>query len=219
MGRKFLSILREEEYKLLSFSKLHGKVLDLGGSKKSGYHELLGNCNEITTVNIDPDYVCDLVFDIEKRFPIQDEEFDHVLCINVLEHIYNYNNVISESFRVLKNEGSLVLITPFMHHLHYSDTCGDYFRYTKFALERIIHDNGFGEIEIRELGGGIFSLVFQTTFGAIPTYFLKNSVKRCFVLLDNLMFRISPRYGKLKKVVPLGYMITAKKISNGRGRD
>lgn len=63
-----LSIIRDLEYKKISDLELFGKILDLGGSKKSGYHNLIKGNHEITTVNINTDYGCDLVFDIEKNF-------------------------------------------------------------------------------------------------------------------------------------------------------
>src|SRR3990172_12217357 len=114
------SILREQEYEELARLRLNGIVLDLGGSKKSGYHELFKGDYEIITANIDPSYDCDLVFDIESKFPLDNEQYDFILCINVLEHIYNYQNVLKESSRVLKRNGTLILITPFIFQIHES---------------------------------------------------------------------------------------------------
>ncbi len=70
------TIWREEEYKELSKLSIYGKVLDLGGSKNSGYHQLIKGKHEIITVNINPDYGCDLIFNIEKKFPIPDKQYD-----------------------------------------------------------------------------------------------------------------------------------------------
>ena len=98
----YRSIIREAEYELLKNIKINGKILDIGGSKKSGYQELIKGNNQILTVNINKEHGCDLVFDIEKKFPIESEKFNSVICLNVLEHIYNYENVISEASRVLK---------------------------------------------------------------------------------------------------------------------
>src|SRR3989338_715106 len=96
------SILRELQYEKLTRLSLDGEVLDLGGSTISGYHELIKGDHHITTVNIDKSHGCDLVFDIEKRFPLEKGKFDHVLCINTLEHVYDFRNVMAESHRVLR---------------------------------------------------------------------------------------------------------------------
>lgn len=108
------SILRDEEYRELSKLELAGRILDLGGNKKSGYHKLIKGEHEIITTNIDINAGHDIIFDMEKRFPLDSESYDHILCVNALEHIYNFSNVINEAFRVLKNNGSLVLATPFI---------------------------------------------------------------------------------------------------------
>ena len=40
-------------------------------------------------------------------FPINDNEYDNILIFNVLEHVYNTPNILSESFRVLNKNGKL----------------------------------------------------------------------------------------------------------------
>src|SRR3989344_9345935 len=126
---KNYSIIREQEYLRLAKLVLNGNILDIGGSKKSGYHELLKGNHRIVTVNINPEYGCDLIFDIQNPFPIQDSKFDHVIAMNVLEHIYDFQNVFSEVCRVLKKRGSFIFAVPFMFHIHGSPD--DYFRYSK----------------------------------------------------------------------------------------
>ncbi len=73
-----ISIIRHLEYKKISDLKIDGDVLDLGGSTKSGYHQLLKGEHKITTVNINKEYGCDIVFDIQKKFPLEDDGFDSV---------------------------------------------------------------------------------------------------------------------------------------------
>ena len=55
------------------------------------------------------------VMDFEKdAFPHKDATFDRVLVLNVLEHVFNYNHLISEMKRVLKDGGTLIGFTPFL---------------------------------------------------------------------------------------------------------
>ena len=43
------SFFRREEYKALAQLSIDGKILDVGGSKKSGYHELIKGNHTIIT--------------------------------------------------------------------------------------------------------------------------------------------------------------------------
>ena len=47
-----------------------------------------------------------------KNLPFQDNEFDSVICSEVLEHIHDYKSVLSEISRVLKNGGVAGISVP-----------------------------------------------------------------------------------------------------------
>lgn len=205
------SLWRELEYKLLSKLQLDWNILDLGWSRKSWYHELIQWNHEFTVVNISEEYGYDLNFDIQERFPLENESYNHVIAINVLEHIYRHQNVINESFRVLNKWGSLVLITPFLFNVHGSPD--DYFRYTRSALINILKDAGFLEenIHIEEIGFGIFSAFYQMISGIIPGRYIKSFIKWILCGTDKLLSKISKKYKNLTKSYPLWYFIRVKK--------
>ncbi len=202
------SILREREYAELAKLTLNGAILDIGGNLNSEYHQLIQGKHTITTVNLTPKYGCDLVFDIQEKFPLNDNTYDNVISLNVLEHVYGFQNAFSEIHRILKNGGTFVLSTPFMHHIH--GCPDDYFRYTDSALEKILTGSGFHEIKITPIGLGVFSLFYQTTSGMIPR-FLEKFFKSIVLLLDKALLKISKRYERVSKRIPLGYFVTAKK--------
>ncbi len=55
----------------------------------------------------------DVIFaDTNKSFPYNDKEFDIVYCGEVLEHMVNPDHFIQECFRILKEDGHLILTTP-----------------------------------------------------------------------------------------------------------
>lgn len=205
---KTYSIIRDGEYKKMKTISVDGSILDLGGNFNSEYHDLIKGSHKFTSVNISPEYGCDMVFDIQKTFPIKDGKFDAVLCMNVLEHVYKFNNVVSETFRVLKNGGIFIFAVPFMHHIHGSPD--DYFRYTRSAIGEMLEESGFKDIEIEEIGMGLFSLFYQSASGMLPGLF-KGVFKNTAVSLDSIFFSLSKRYRNVSKRIPLGYFVIAKK--------
>ena len=202
------SIIRDGEYKNLSALEINGAILDLGGNLDSEYHRLIKGNYTFTSVNISTKYKSDLVFDIEEKFPIEDKKFDAVLCMNVLEHIYRFNNVVSETFRVLKKKGRFIFAVPFMHHIHGNPD--DYFRYTRSAIEKILKENKFENIDIREIGSGLFSVLYQSSSGAYPSL-IKGIFKNLALFTDWLFSGISQRYRNVGKRIPLGYFVVARK--------
>ncbi|MDD4332937.1 MAG: methyltransferase domain-containing protein [Patescibacteria group bacterium] len=207
--KNIYSILRELEYIKLSALDLAGDILDIGGSQKSGYHEIIKReDNKIITANINPEYGCDLVFDIQERFPMENEKYSAVIALNVLEHIFNFHNVFNETCRILKKDGQFIFAVPFLYQIHGSPD--DYFRYTKSALEKLLKESGFEEIEITTLGYGVFSLFFQIMGGVLPQI-LRDFFKKISIGLDRILLKFFSRYKKLNERIPLGYFVIAKK--------
>lgn len=148
-----MTILREEEHKALKGIELSGNVLDLGGDKRSEYSKLFTGNFTITTVDINPKAQPDIVADLEKPLPVDDASYNDVLMINVLEHIYDFKQLVGESARVLKPSGKVIIIVPYMFPYHPSP--GDYHRFSKTALERLLSDAGFKDVRVRPLGSGV----------------------------------------------------------------
>lgn len=205
---KTYSILRIEQYKKIKSVSFHGKVLDLGGSKKSGYHELMHGQEEIVTGNIDASYGCDIVFDVQNNFPFGDNTFDGITAINLFEHVYNVLPALNESARVLKPGGIFVITTPFMVNIHGSPD--DFFRYTGSFYQKKLAELGLEVERIEVLGFGLFSLIFQTCGGSLPSNRLRLFVKDVFVGIDRILLR-SNSYRRLCNRIPLGYFVVAKK--------
>lgn len=76
----------------------------------------------------------DVQFDAHS-LPFASEQFEHVLCVEVLEHCQNPQRVIDECYRVLRPGGTLILTTRFLFPLH--DAPHDYFRFTKYGLQHL----------------------------------------------------------------------------------
>jgi len=204
-----ISLIRKYEYEEFSKLKLNGNILDLGGSRKSGYHQLIKGNHSFTVVNIDKNYGFDLNFNIEKKFPLPNDAYDNILAINLFEHIYDYNNLLNESHRVLKSSGNLVLTSPFLFPIHGCPQ--DYNRFTESALVRIFKEHGFKIERITLMGNGIFSVIYQLSLGIIPWAPLQFAIQSLCANLDNLLNKLSRRYFNMGKNIPLGYFIILKK--------
>jgi SAM-dependent methyltransferase len=205
---KTYSLLRRAQYEELKKFKIDGNVLDLGGARRSGYHELIGGAHTIHVANIQAGDDVDLVFDAEKEFPIDDETYSAVICLNVLEHVFEYQHAVNESFRVLKKDGVLIGSTPFLHAVHGSPD--DYFRYTRSAFEKIFRKAGFREVEIKELGTGAFGVIHELLSGLYRLGFIKEILKYQTVF-DKLLWLIKKDNKLTEKFMPLGYFFVARK--------
>lgn len=206
---KYSSIVRGSEYEILKRLILDGDILDVGGSKKSGYHKFVKGNNRFTIINLSQDCEPDYFVDIEHTFPFKDGQFDHALCLNVLEHVFEFENAFSEQVRCIKSGGKIVVAAPFMHNIHASPD--DFLRFTDSSYRRLAKKYNCEIESINPLGKGLFSLIFQTIGGSIPTTILQATFKVISVSTDNVLCKISSRYRRLSARIPLAYFVIMRK--------
>jgi SAM-dependent methyltransferase len=160
-------------------------------------------------VNIDDNSVADFSFNLENKFPLENDTYDNIICLNVLEHIFDYQNVIDESFRILKSGGQIINVTPFLLNIH--ECPNDYWRYTRQSLEKIFEQAGFKEIEISEIGTGLFGAVYQLKFGFYKIDAIRKIAVAVALFMDKLLKIIRPNSFVTQKHMPLGFFVKAKK--------
>ncbi|MCD4761580.1 methyltransferase domain-containing protein, partial [bacterium] len=147
---------------------LNGKVLDLGGGKKSKYFYFVKREKNCELINLDckaGDKQSRLDFEVDS-LPFSENYFDQILILNLLEHIFNYKLLMREACRVLKKGGRVIGFVPFLVNVHPDPH--DFFRYTKESLEKIFAEAGFNKIEIVEIGRGPFAVNFNNIVLSIP---------------------------------------------------
>ncbi len=91
------------------------------------------------------------------RIPLEDESVDSILMTEVLEHVFNPAQVLSEFRRVLRPGGVVLVTCPFAWPLH--EEPYDYARYTPFALQHLFQSGGFEVKAIEKTGNWILALV------------------------------------------------------------
>jgi SAM-dependent methyltransferase len=95
----------------------------------------------------------DTIYYSGEQFPFEDGSFDNLFHTEVLEHVYHAAKFLAECRRVLKPSGMMFFTVPFQARYHYIPH--DFFRYTPAALERMLTEAGFHDIEIRPRGSDI----------------------------------------------------------------
>lgn len=210
----FDTLLRRAEHEALTHITLEGKALDLGGDSRSTYRQFLKGSPAFTILNFSPESAPDIVHDLEQPLPVDSSSYDGVLLINVLEHIFNYQQLLAESARVLKPGGKIVVVVPFSFPVHPSPR--DYWRFTGEALKKLLVDLGFQNIAITSLGSGVFSARYVALDRLMPSPIRFVSYYTCRYIvraLDMLFTSTARALGK--KYDPadyaLGYGVTATK--------
>lgn len=140
-------------------ASLRGVVLDVGCGHQPYRSTLLDGTGATAYIGLDlkptiytaPDLVWDGV-----RAPVRDGGVDAAVATEVFEHVPDPAPVLQEIHRALVPGGTLFLTVPFLWPLH--DVPYDEYRYTPFALERLLRGAGFESVEIRALGGWDASL-------------------------------------------------------------
>lgn len=191
----------------LSKFRLSGKVLDLGAGKNPSYMRFFKKSEDFELVNLDLHANKDNIrLNLEKdKLPYDDYSIDQALLLNLLEHIYNYKFVTAESYRVLKDGGSVIGFVPFFVNIHPDPH--DYFRYSKECLEKIFKTTGFKDITIKEIGRGPFAVHFNNIVTIFPKI-ISLLIFPIFYFIDWILIKLKPN---IKKRFPLGYFFVLKK--------
>jgi SAM-dependent methyltransferase len=95
--------------------------------------------------DVQPGPAVHIVGDAHDLGTFEDEQFECVLCSEVLEHLHTPTRAIDEIHRVLKPGGRLILTTRFIFPIH--EAPGDYYRYTKYGLRHLLQCFEILEIE------------------------------------------------------------------------
>ena len=120
------------------------KLLDFIRKNKSSLHTLDLGCGNAPYKHLFSDRIgfdnksgegVDVVGDAHK-LPFKNEEFDTVLCSEVLEHLHSPEIALAEMKRVLKSGGILILTTRFIYPIH--DAPNDYWRFTPDAFKSLL---------------------------------------------------------------------------------
>jgi len=201
-------------------SQLSGKLLYVGCGKKP-YKKLCTGVSEYIGLEIDTPVnrdkkQADYFYD-GKSFPFLSDQFDSIFTSQVLEHVFNPKEFLSEINRVLKTNGKIVVTVPFVWDEH--EQPYDFARYSSFGLKSLLEEHGFEIIDHKKSGTG-----FETIAQLLNAYIYKVSVRHSKLLMAifqlTLMAPINCIGLILSKILPrnedlyLDNIILAEKVRN-----
>lgn len=170
-------------------SFLHGDILEVGCGI-GNFTKTLADYGRVWSIDIEDSYIrqtkklvgekANVGFgDIEKgKYFFNNQKFDSVVCLNVLEHIKSDDQALENLHKILKAEGNLILLIP-LHHFLYGEidrSIRHFRRYTEVEIINKLQKHGFKILKHRRInffgaiGWYISGKIFQeNTVGYIKT--------------------------------------------------
>lgn len=158
----------------------------------------------------------DVVADLNKPLPIENEVADTIISLSVMEHLCEPQTMLNEAHRILKPGGSMILQVPWQWHVH--EAPYDFFRYTPYGLRYMFAKAGFVDVVVEAPSG------FFTTWIVKFNYFSSRFVRGPRILRGLIKTVLLPIWYLGQKAAPLldrldtnwaaettGYFVTARK--------
>ena len=165
---------------ILNEIKSQDDVLDIGRAMRDRHQKI--NCNILETLDVNdfgsyPDIICDICSDITGL----ENKYDKIICIAILEHVYDPFKAVQNLNKMLKNNGIIYGMVPYLYHYHAPQDLKfqDYIRFSKDALAYLFKD--FQSIELYPIRGRISSSFHMMFAGRWKNYMEKTKIN---ILLD-----------------------------------
>lgn len=150
---------------ILSSINPSDQVLDIGKSSR-GFYDKISSKN-LTTLDVNdfgdyPDIIFDLCDEIDTSLI---EKYDKIICLAILEHVYNPFKAVENLKEMLKPGGMVFGYVPYQYFYHAPKDLKfqDYFRFSRDALAYLFKD--FSDVELFPVRGRI-SYPLYNLFGA-----------------------------------------------------
>ncbi len=149
----------------------------------------------------------DIEADLNLGLPLPDGQADTILATDVLEHLRDPKLFWSESARVLRPCGKIILGVPFLYWVH--EQPHDFYRYTEFALRAFCAENALS-VAVLEPYAGPVAVVLDIVGKNLPGHRAAEWYQALANwLLEKRMCRAIDADGA--RLFPLGYCLVAQK--------
>ena len=151
-------------------------ILDIGKGMREKFSKIKSKNIETLDVNQYEDYP-DIIFDLcDKIDDSLYEKYDKIICLAILEHVYNPFLAVDNLKKMLKKNGTIYGYVPYLNYYHAPNDLKfqDYFRFSKDALIYLFKD--FSNIKLFPIRGR-FSTPLNIMFaGRWKKYIEKTSI-------------------------------------------
>jgi len=144
--------------------KISDDVLDIGKGMRDKFNDI--KSKKILTLDVNdfgdyPDIIYDICSEPDETLI---KKFDKIICIAVLEHVYDPFQAVKNIRLMLKDNGVLYGYVPYLFYYHAPNDLQyqDYFRFSKDALSYLFRE--FKNLEIFPIRGRIstpLNILFQ----------------------------------------------------------
>jgi SAM-dependent methyltransferase len=149
LARLVLASRRADYRRIAKFARrLRGvRILELGSGKAERYsaRRLFHPSNAFLQSDVNPEYGHAIIDATSMEFH---EQFDVILCLNVLEHVFDFREAVRRIHQGLRPGGVAIIVVPVFYPLH--DEPNDFWRFTEHALRRLLAD--FRSLDIHRRG-------------------------------------------------------------------
>ncbi|MVF11178.1 class I SAM-dependent methyltransferase [Ketobacter sp. MCCC 1A13808] len=162
------------------------------------------------------------VYGSASALPFENESFDRVVLLDVLEHLKEPAKSLSEIHRTLAYNGTLLLRVPFLYPIH--DSPHDYSRLTEYGLTSLTESAGFKLVNLYAIGAPLetTALLRNMAISVLILHLIKNRnpfaifgiLLPIYFLLNNLYSYFLSRLVKAGTALPHTYLVTAIKIKD-----
>ena len=139
---------------ILNDINLDDEVLDIGKAMRDKHKKIV--CKNLETLDVNdfgdyPDIICDICSDVTSL----ENKYDKIICIAILEHVYDPFKAVANLKKLLKENGVIYGMVPYLYHYHAPQDLKfqDYFRFSKDALAYLFKD--FSNVELYPIRGRI----------------------------------------------------------------
>lgn len=197
---------------------IKGHIYDLGCGEmpyRDWFMKYAESYTGIDWSNTLHDLKADIVADLNKNLPIDDQVADVIICLSVMEHLCEPLNMLCEAYRILKDDGVMILQVPFMWWVH--EAPYDYFRFTKYGLIYLFQKAGFTDIEVYSQTGfwtmWFLKLNYQSTKLIRGPYILRKIIALVLWIFWEIDQRVAPLIDRLWSCEEetAGYFVVARK--------
>lgn len=114
-------------------------ILEIGsGEKRKGKYpysvkQFFDTSNDFIQSDIISEFGHEIIDVTEMKFQ---ERFDIIICMNVLEHVFDVQKAILNIHTALKDNGKAIIFVPAIYPLH--NEPNDYWRFTEHSLKKLM---------------------------------------------------------------------------------